>query len=384
MSDTMELTRRASLSRLFTLLQTKGVHSSFRRPARVAFNYAARSSLTDLDYFSAFDVLVTGGILSPDQIRIVRQHGTHLVLYVWSSAFYPNEGIDVAGAWQADVGRNAGEWLLSTDPVAGGAADSGKSAFWYDFGHAGFRQALADYLCALLRRHGYRGVFLDTLGWDALPADLRREFQQRHRGKNYDSEQAQLLALLRRRLGARGIIFTNQAYRKPDLFLRFSDFDLTENSFTSVTPLGETRFRPWYTATNEWDSIAVPMTNLVMRASRSYPWVQFVHLNYATGNAETLQRAVEYSFACGRLWNHSSFVAFPGIQQAIRSRIYFTRLGDPVTRTYQEDRGHGVAWRAFQNGLVAVNSSDQPYHIENMGITLSDPPRGYVIAKFKQ
>jgi hypothetical protein len=383
MSDMMELTRRASLSRLFTLLQTRAIRSSFHRPVRVAFNYAARSSLSDLNYFSAFDVLVTGGVLSPDQVRIARQQGTHLVLYVWSSAFYPNEGIDVAGAWQAEGSRNAGEWLLSPDRVGGGAAETGKPAFWYDFGHAGFRQAFADYLCALLRRHGYRGVFLDTLGFAALPAELKQEFQQRHPGKSYDLEQAQLLALLRRRLGTRGIIFTNQGYRKPDLFLPFSDFDLTENSFTSVSPAGETEFRPWYTSPHEWDSIEVPMTHLVLSASRSFPRVQFVHLNYATGSPETLQRAVEYSYACARLWNHSSFVALPGIQRAIRSRIYFTHLGDPVTRTYTEDRGRGVAWRAFQNGLVAINSSDQPYRIEKVGVTLSDPPRGYVLAKLR-
>jgi hypothetical protein len=373
----VNLSRRDALSGLMAL-----AHIAISRPMTVAFNYAAKSSLPDLNFLAKFEVLVTGGILSADQRQIFQLHKTRLVLYRWSSAFYPAEAA-AEHSWQAAVRKRAKDWLLAPDPVPGGAASAGKAALWYDFGNAEMISAHADHIRQTLQENGYHGVFLDTLGFEAVPPQLQQEFQRRHRGKSYDQKQAQFISTLREKLGQECIIFTNQGYRKPELFLSHSDFDLVENTCTSITQEGITEFRPWYKVGAEWESIEVPITTLVAPAARSFRRVQFVHLNYAQGSPAVLERAVSYAYACARLWNQTSFVALSHIQKPIHSRVYFTRLGAPLTSSYEEDRDNGIAWRRFQNGVIALNSSHKPYRIRRLQLALPDPPRGYAIIKHR-
>jgi hypothetical protein len=375
----VNLSRRDALSGLMALAQ--GIVKD-SRPATVAFNYAAKSSLPDLKFLANFDVLVTGGILSTDQRQIFQLRKTRFVLYRWSSAFYPAED-EAEHSWQAGVRTRAKDWLLAPDPVPGGAASKGKAALWYDFGNAEVISAHADHIRETLQANGYHGVFLDTLGFEAVPPQLQKEFQKRHPGKSYDQAQAQFISTLREKLGQECIIFTNQGYRKPELFLSHSDFDLVENTCTSVRQDGITEFRPWHKIGAEWESIEIPMTALVLPAARSFPRVQFVHLNYAQGSPAVLERAVGYACACARLWNQTSFVALSTIQKPIHSRVYFTRLGAPLTSSYEEDRDNGIAWRRFQNGVVALNSSHIPYRIRKLQLALPDPPRGYAIIKHR-
>jgi Hypothetical glycosyl hydrolase family 15 len=376
----MELSRRLILSGALALTGGTATSMPRRKQLTVAFNYAERSTVTDLNYLAKFDLLVTGSILSSDQLQTVRPHGVKLVVYLWSSAFYLGEGIASEAAWQALISNNPG-WLLSANPVGGAAASEGKLAFWYDFGEPAFRAAFAQFVSGVISKNDYQGVFLDTLGSDSIPPLLKAEFEKRHPGTNYDQEQAQFLSLLREALGSEGIIFTNQGYRKAELFLQHSDFDLIENSCTLIGADGATKFRPWRDAKNEWESIAVPMNELIMPAAKSHPNTQFVHINYAAGGPEIQQRAVAYGYACAKLWNHVSFAAPPGVQKPIHSDIYFTNLGEPLTVSYDEDRANGAAWRQFQNGIVALNCSDRPYRIRRFDLRLADPHSGYVFRK---
>jgi hypothetical protein len=123
------------------------------------------------------------------------------------------------------------------------------------------------------------------------------------------------------------------------------------------------------------------MSNLIIPAARSFPKTRFVHLNVAVGAPATLQRAVDYCYASARLWSHSSFVGTPGIQKPIRGKVYFSRLGSPLTESYEEDADRGIAWRVFENGVVAVNTSNRRHRIDALGLDLNDPPRGYVLYK---
>lgn len=351
------------------------------RPVNVAFNYAERSTLADLRYLARFDLVVTGGILSRDQIDALQSRRTaQLIVYIWSSAVYPGEGSPAERAWADLARRKSATWLLSEEPAGGGAASPGKVACWYDFGDQDLTHALADHVSSLVQNTGYKGAFLDTLGSDSVPAALLNEFRRRHPGKVYNEEQARFVSLLRDRLGRERIIFTNQAYRSPKHFLRDADFDLIENSSTWIDSSGATRFRPWMQAGN-WESIRLAMSNLIVPAAQSYPKTRFVHLNVAVGGVASLQRAVYYSYACARLWNQSSFTANPGIQKAIRSSIYFNRLGAPLTNSYDEDAERGIAWRVFENGVVALNSSDRRHRIDQLNLDLPDPPRGYLFLR---
>lgn len=371
----VDLSRRSLLCALMTSHQFQTKPSGIKT---VAFNYAAISSVPNLQFFAKFDVLVTGGILSADQLRILRSGKTQLVLYQWSSARYPGEGDPAERTWEDVIKRNT-SWLLAPHPITGGAAMAGKGALWYDFANSNFITSRAEHIRAILRETGYEGVFLDTLGFPSLPVQAQREFQKRHPGLEYDRCQGDFIAKLREVLGPHAIVFTNQGYRRPEYFLAHADFDLIENSSTFFRRDGHTQFRPWFKTGAEWESIEVPMTNLVAPAARLFPRTRFVQLNYAKDDQKTHQRAIRYSYASAMLWNQSSFLATPGIQKPIRDNIYFTKLGDPLTSSYEEDRAAGVAWRRFRNGVVAINSSSKPYRIRSLRLDLTDPPRGYVL-----
>jgi hypothetical protein len=349
----------------------------------VAFNYAAKSPLVDLQFLAKFDVLVTGAILSADQLRVLHSGNVHLVVYQWSSALYPGEGGPAQRRWEQALKAHADSWLLSPDPVSGAAAAAGKSAFWYDFGNPDLISAFAEHIRAVVQENNYRGVFLDTLGFYSVPDHLQLKFRTRHRTLDYDQCQGSFLSKLRDVLGANAIIFTNQGYRRPEFFLPHADFDLIENSSTVIETGGGTgfRFRPWFEKGREWESIEVPMDKLVMPASHLYPHTRFVHINYVTGDQRTCERALVYSYACAKLWNHISFAAPSGVQSAIRSDVYFSNLGEPLTSFYEEDKEAGVAWRRFENGVVAINSSSKAFRIASLNLELADPPKGYIFLR---
>jgi hypothetical protein len=347
----------------------------------VAFDYAAIAPVEDLHFYAKFDLLVTGAILAPNQLRLVHSRATRLVVYQWASAHYVGEGGTADRRWEQSLSSQASSWLLSSRPISGGAADPAKLALWYDFGNPALVAAFVEYIYGLVKTNRYSGVFLDTLGFKSLPSELQLEFHRRHPGMDYDQVQGEFIGQLRKSLGPHAIIFTNQGYRNPHAFLPHSDFDLIENSSTLLKPDGSTKFRPWFKRGCEWESIAIPMTNLVEAASELYPDVKFVHINYVQGDHTSCERAVSYSYACAKLWDHLSFVAPPGVQTALPNNVYFHMLGPATTDSYVEDREAGVAWREFRHGIVAINTSKKPYRIASLGLDLPDPPRGYIFSK---
>jgi hypothetical protein len=299
-------------------------------------------------------------------------------LYQWSSAHYTDPPDPTDAAWVSALKKHSHQWLLSADPAPGGAAAPERSALWYDFGDEELISAFVNRIRSLLEANRYQGVFLDTLGSYSLPEPMLRSFEQRHPGDDYNRCQSAFLSKLKIALGPQAIVFTNQGYRRPQDFLPNSDFDLIENSCTYIKQDGSTGFRPWFDGSAPWESIAVPMNNLVVAAAKLFPRTRFVHINYATGDKSTCDRAVSYSFACAKLWNHLSFVTSPDIQKPCLNDLYFQSLGRPVTSAYEQDRDAGVAWRRYENGVVALNSSTKPYRIPSLNLALSDPPRGYV------
>jgi hypothetical protein len=376
----MILSRRKLLWTLTSFAQAQ-LSMQQRALKKIAFNYAAKSPLADLHFFAKFDVLVTGAILSADQLGVLRSGNVQLVVYQWSSALYPGEGGPAEHRWEQTLKAHADSWLLSPDPVSGAAAAPGKSAFWYDFGNSDLISAFAEHIRAVVQENNYRGVFLDTLGFYSMPDELQQKFRTRHRTLDYDRCQGSFLSELRRVLGAQAIIFTNQGYRRPEFFLPHADFDLIENSSTVIKADGSTAFRPWVEKGREWESIEVPMRNLIMPASGLYPRTRFVHINYVKGDQATCERAVVYSYACAKLWDQLSFGAPPGVQRAIRSDVYFSALGAPLTSSYEEDKQAGAAWRRFENGVAAINSSSKAFRISSLNLELPDPPRGYVFLR---
>jgi hypothetical protein len=321
--------------------------------APVAFHYQAVFDERALAWYSRFDVLVLGGILEPQQIRRLRSAGARrLLAYEWSSAFYAGDAVSAPLDWQQRV--QARRWALTTEPVTGGAAEGGRGAIWYDYANPDLRRERAQYLAARLLAAGYDGIFLDTLGFEQLPPPVRQAHAARHPGVDYNLGQSRFLQQLRRLLAGRAL-FLNQGYRQPDLFLPYADFDLTESYFTALDNNGGTLFRPWHDAAKPWESVKTPIEQLILPASRRFPNVRFVHLNYAAGSPELVRQAAFYSFACAKLFNHDAYLMAPGAAPLEEATCYFLPLGRPLEPTYQEASGR--VSRRFEGGTVEIEGA---------------------------
>ena len=347
-----------------------------------AFHYQAVFTAESEAWYIRFPILVTGNILSDKQSRNLRVNGTKLVAYCWTSAYYPGDEVSAPLDWQARVQRNRGAWLLNREPQAGGAAAPGRVADWYDFGSAELIAERARHLTNRLTAAGYDGFFFDTLGASQLPKPVLAHFLDRHPGLDYDAAQGYLLREVRKQLPPGKLIFTNQGYRHPEAFLPHADLDLSESYFTSIDSNGETTFRQWHSPEAPWSSVKTPMERLVLPAVQRYPHIRFVHLNYAAGQRAVIQRAISYSYACAKLFQHDAYLVTPGLDSAERDEIYFSDLGNAVSPTYYERTEQCVAWREYQKGIVAINSGSAaavlPYH----GLKLLDPPRGRSVRRF--
>jgi hypothetical protein len=370
------LTRRQSLVYL-----ASGIKDT-RTPANpaVAFHYAAVFSADAVRWYGRFSILVTGGILSPEQTGVLKATGLRLIAYDWSSAFYPRQTVPATAAWQNTALQKGAKWLLNSSPVPGASAEGG-AAYWYDFGTREMLRARAEHLAEAAGRFGYDGFFFDTLGFAQLPPAMQNEFRRRHPGVDYEEMQGEFLSQLRRCLPAGKLIFTNQGYRNPEVYLAHADLDLSESYFTFLKPDGSTGFRRWWDRTAPWESIRTPMQELVVPAQRRFPKVRFVHLNYAGGGSSTVRRAIQFSLACARLWGHQSYVVAPKEPSLEADEVYFTDMGEPAESSFQEDRDAGLAWRVFQKAVVALNAGDRAARIKSLGLDLPSPSRGYVFPR---
>ena len=349
-------------------------------PGLVAFHYGAVFDRNAVEWYTRFAMLVTGGFLSREESqKLLDRASSRLVAYEWSSAFYPADAVSADIAWQTEALKHASTWLLNSQPAEGGAAMPGRAAFWYDFADPHLRAARAAHLAARVSASGYSGLFLDTLGFEHLPTDLRAVFSARHPHADYNREQGSFLKALRAAVGPEKILFLNQGYRHDELFLPYADFDLTESYFVAASA-GETHFQPWHNLADPWHSILTPMEKLVQPASRRFPRVRFVHLGYAAGPAVKTRRAISYNYAAARLWDHSAYLVTES-PAAEQDEVYFADLGRPLAAISGYDPGEGVAWREFEGGVVALNTGTRAASILNGRYQLADPPKGYVFLR---
>lgn len=336
------------------LLWSAAALAAKSRRGPVAFHYAAIFDDRAVRWYSRFDVLVLGGILAPTQTRRLRDAGAgRLLAYEWTSAFYAGDPVSAPLDWQQRVAKQG--WALNANPVTGGAAEGGRGAIWYDFANPELRQARARHLAAELDRSGYQGLFFDTPGLEQLPPPIRDAFAKRHPGLDYNRSQGEFFAEVRRAIGPSRAIFLNQGYRQADLWLPYADFDLSESYCTTLDNKGGTRFRAWHDDRQPWEAVRTPMEQLIMPAARKFSKVRFVHLNYAAGNAATIEQAARFSFACAKLFNHEAYLVAPSAAPFEEVDCYFRDLGRPKEDHYRESAGR--ATREFEFGTVAVQGA---------------------------
>ena len=350
-----------------------------RPRAAVAFHYAAVFSPRDLAWYTRFNLLVTGAILSKEQSQKLKRHGTKLIAYEWISGFYPGDAASATPAWQKTVKAMGQPWMLTDQPLSGGAAETGKAAHWYDFGNQQLLEMRAKTLAKRLAEAGYHGFFFDTPGFEHVPPAAQEAFRRRNPGVDYNERQGVFLGELRRLLPAGKIIFLNQGYRHASELLPHADMDLTESSFTGLGPQGSTTFRPWHDESKPWECVRTPIYELALPALRKFPKVQMVHVNYAAGSAAEIRRAHRYAYVTARILGHDAYLIVPSSARAEEDPIYFTELGQPEDH-WREEPG-GVIWRKFQHGIAAVNSASKPVSIPALGLSLPEPMQGYVFPR---
>ena len=344
----------------------------------VAFHYQAHFAPRQLDWYTRFEVLVTGSILSAPQTAALKR-GPKLVAYEWSSAFYQGDPVSAPLEWQRSVEARGQRWLLTERPLTGASAENGRLAQWYDFGSDELINQRAAYLADRIVRAGYDGYFFDTVGDQCLPPEVLAAFKKRYPGMNYNQRQGEFLKALRSLLPAGKLIFLNQGYRHADHLLPHADLDLSESYFTYLQGAG-TGFRPWHDPARPWESVRTPMENLIAPAMRKFPRVRMVHVNYATGATRAVARARRYSLACARLFGQEAYTMVPGAPAAEEDDHYGMELGRPIGQRV-EDPSQSIAWREFERGIVAVNGSPHPARIASLGLALPDGFQGYVLRK---
>ena len=348
------------------------------RNGGVAFHYQAHFAPRQLEWYTRFEILVTGSILSPHQTAALKR-GPKLVAYEWSSAFYQGDSVSAPLEWQKKVESQGQRWLLTDRPMTGNAAENGRLAQWYDFGSDDLINQRAAYLADCMVRAGYDGYFFDTIGEQCLPAEVLTAFKKRHPDVDYNERQGRFLKALRALLPAGKLIFLNQGYRHAEHLLPYADLDLSESYFTFLAGNG-TGFRPWHDPVRPWQSVKTPMENLIAPIVRKFPRVRFVHANYAAGATRDVARARRYSLACARLFGQEAYTIVPGQPIAEEDDHYAADLGRAMG-PYVEDPSQSIAWRQFERGVVAVNGSAQPARILPLGVDLPDAFQGYVFRK---
>src|SRR5437899_1855364 len=209
----MDINRRMALLLLTGLDLPCRSSTRLFSPGLVAFHYGASFDRSAVEWYTRFAILVTGGFLTREVSRKLMDRGSKLVAYEWSSAFYPADAVSADLAWQTEVLKHTSTWLLNSLPLSGGAAMPRRSALWYDLADPELRSARAAHLANRVSARGYSGLFLDTLGFEHLPPELRAVFSARHPGTDYNREQASFLETLRTAVGPDKILFLNQGYR---------------------------------------------------------------------------------------------------------------------------------------------------------------------------
>lgn len=317
------------------------------RRGGIAFHYAPSLTAAELAWLSRFDVLVTHDPLPKRQVDALHARGTRLVLYEWSVAFYASK----ATPWQKALAPSA---RLNKDPLRGHAGATDADAFYYDPASRAHERDRASAIARRLKATGYDGVFFDTTTAESVHPAAMAEFRRRHPGRPYDAAFARFLAALRKELGPKGVIVTNQGYRAAEHWLPYADWEVTESLITWPRD-GRFELRPWRDEHDPWNSTAFLLERLIAPVQLAYPRVRFVHLNYLDAPDA---RAIAMVVATAKLFDAEAFVATPSIRLAT-SDVYFADLGAPRPRSGSQ--------RFFANGVVAVNRSARPLRVPVRG-----------------
>jgi hypothetical protein len=344
-----------------------------------AFHYGSRLSPEEIAWLRRFRIVVPGDVLPADQIRALTGEGARLFVYEWLTGLYADGdgGPRAQDSWAALVRRNRSQWLLNPDRPDTGPDGQGR-AYYYDPSSRELALARARRLSETLRRASYAGVFFDLVGSPHVPAPLREEYRTRHPETPFDAALGESLRALRRtRPGT--VVFTNQGYRIPEVYLPLTDYDLSESLMTSyeggdivdVLVEGEGAVAHRETYYRPWDELRRIVDAIDADVKRFNPAVKMLHLNYVnarlrpTGRTQAVgeveqpvfrkdvdREAIYYGYVAAKLWGHESYSATAPVR-TVQDEVYFADLGGPLGPSWEER--DGLVRRYYDKGIVVLN-----------------------------
>lgn len=347
-----------------------------------AFHYAANPTDAEMAWLRRFRTIVTGDVLTRDVTASLTGEGRRLIFYHWATGHYWEGNPEIWDRWRRRVAARGGWLLNAANPMHG--PDRRTPAHFYDPASAEGNAAWAEQVARVGRSRAYGGVFLDLLGREHVPELAIQEFERRHPGRCFDAALGERLSVLRR-WAPDLLLFSNQAYRKPDRLLRSVDWDLTESLITSYawgrpvrvrigTQGPEDRTETYY---RPWKELCPLLDGIEAAVQCHHPRLRLCHLNYVNPGMEPMEcvdgqiayrevpdrEAIFYGYAAARLWNHDCYCLCPQGHELAMDEIFHTDLGRPLAARDERD---GVVVRQFERGLVAVNAtgSEAPLHFD--------------------
>jgi len=355
-----------------------------------AFRYSYEYTPQEMAWLSRFDMVVTGRVMGPEQVLELRAAGCRLLYYEWLPAFYAPAPREPEREFARALLAEHPDWLLNPqEGLYGHSGAAATPAHYYDMAAPGLSERRVKHLIAKARDNLYDGVFFDTTTLASVHPTGQQTFKQRHPDASYDSLVAEMLDALGK-ADPELILFSNQGYRQHAHYLPHVGFDLTESYMTSnawapeaevyiegegLAKVKETHVNRWYNPDDLWKSVAHYCRELITEPIREHGYSpRICHLNYGhpryvpTGATATVdgrehqvfkasldREAIYYGLACALLLGHTGYYeASPGVPA---DDVHFVDMGDPLGESYTFDEERGLAWRLYENGIVAVNDS---------------------------
>ncbi|NUM55120.1 MAG: hypothetical protein HUU46_15860 [Candidatus Hydrogenedentes bacterium] len=361
---------------------------------------ASKDRNAGVAYLKRFRICLTNGYKNFEGTNLdeLHQAGCEFFIYRWFNGYYEKELVREGSADQDPYYRlfpkmigllreihGRPEWLVNpATPMQGAGAVH--PAYFFDYAEPEFRRFFVASIKSDLEESRYDGVFFDYIGSWALPDEVKKRWTDKHPDKTYDDCGVLFLRELRMAIGAKKI-FGNQAYRLPEAYYDWIDYDVSESNATSFMWGTEARLHLQNagdelvrdTFYRPWDGLNGYKRTSASRRERAvkYPHVKICDINYLqprrvpTGKSIDVggqprpffgerpdRPAIFYSYVAAKLDNAAAFASDWYAPGTAEDDVYFLDLGRPVQASFVETPAAVV--RYYDNGFVLLTRSNGP------------------------
>ena len=275
----------------------------------------------------------------------------HPLAYVWLAGFYEYQAeSNEFAAWALN---HRGKATFNESPLH---YHGGDGEYYLDLCDEETRKKRAEYLARTVKEKNIAGIFFDWGNDKFLEepefADMKREFERRHPGKEY----WECIYDFYKDLKNKGVtVFANQAYRNPKL-METIDYDMTESY---VITDDERDGVPYtiYQPKEEIKEYFDYLTDLKEKAKKKGVFKDIIYMNYAApkkagGSYEAPLKDIEYAFSMTKIGGFIPYIEVPYDRTLEFTDLYFYDLGKPVGERVENGK---ITYREYENGIAMVS-----------------------------